>query len=62
MAPIEPLKDSTPSPWKRARKEAVKNKLKEKAWLQKERNMATGVGASELRNSSISQEVDSTVL
>ena len=39
-------------------KEDAKNKLREEAWLQRQRNMATGVGASEPRRSSISPEVE----
>ena len=32
-APVEPSRDSTPSPLRRAKKEATDNKLKEEAWL-----------------------------
>ena len=39
-------------------KEAAENKLKEEAWLQRQRNMATGVGTSKPKSLSISQEVE----
>ena len=52
--PTKPSRDSTPSPLKRAKKEVAENKLREEAWLQKQRNMAIGVGASEQRSSIIS--------
>ena len=51
---LEPSRDSTPSPLRRARKEVAKNKLRKEAWLQKQRNLAAGVEASEHRSSSIS--------
>ena len=57
-APIIPLRDSTLSPIKRSRREAKESKLREEAWLQKQRNRATGVEAFEQRSSSISQEVE----
>ena len=53
-----PSRDSTPSPLRRARGEAVENKLREEALLQKQRNLAAGVGASKPRSFSISQEVE----
>ena len=34
-APIEPSRNSTPSPLRRTKKEPVENKLREEAWLQK---------------------------
>ena len=43
--PTAPSRNSTPSPLRRARREATKNKLREEAWLQKQRNLATGVKA-----------------
>ena len=43
---------------RRAKKKAIENKLREEAWLQKQKNIATGIGASEQRSSSISLEVD----
>ena len=55
---MEPSKDSTSSPLRKAIREATKNKLKEEAWLQKQRNIANGIGASQQRSSSISLEVD----
>ena len=57
-APAEPSIDSTPLPLRRNMKEGTENKLREEAWLQKQRNIATGIGASEQRSSSISLEVD----
>ena len=44
---IPPLKDSTPIPLKRARMEAQENRLRGEAWLQKQKNKAIGIGASE---------------
>ena len=57
-APVEPSRDSTPSPLRRAKKEATNNKLREEAWLQNQKNVAGSIGASEQRSSSISSEVD----
>ena len=54
QVPIEPSRDSTPFPLRRARREDTANKLKEEARLQKQRNLAIGVGASEPRSSSFS--------
>ena len=51
-------RNSTPSPLRRVRREAKKNKLREEVWLQRQRNLTTGVGALEPRSSSISQEVE----
>ena len=51
---VELSRDSTPPPLSKARKEVVENKLREEAWLQKQRNLATGIGASEQRSSSFS--------
>ena len=34
-APVTPFRNYTPSPLRRARREAEENKLKEEAWLQK---------------------------
>ena len=39
-------------------REAAKNKLKEEAWLQKQRNVVADIGASQQRNFSASLEVD----
>ena len=55
---VDPSRDSTPSSLRRAKKEAAMNNLKEKTWLQRQRNIATGGGASKPRSSSISQEVE----
>ena len=38
-------------------REAVENKLKEEAWLQKQKNVVAGISASEQRRSSIYLEV-----
>ena len=54
----EPSRDSTPSSLRRVKREAIENRLREEAWLQKQKNLATGIGASEQRSSSISPEVD----
>ena len=40
-APAAPFRYSTPSPIRRAQREAEENKLRERAWLQKQRNLAT---------------------
>ena len=37
MAHVEPSKDSTPSPLRIALRETTKNKLREEAWLQKQK-------------------------
>ena len=53
------LRDSTPSPLGRARREAEEeNKLRKVTWLQRQRNLAIGVGTSKPRSSSISQVVE----
>ena len=54
----EPSRDSTPSPLRQAQREAIENKLREEAWLQKQKNLAIGIGAFEQISSSISLEVD----
>ena len=53
-------RDSTPSPLRKAKREATKHKLREEACLRKQRNMAAGVGASTsaARCSFISLKVD----
>ena len=55
---VEPYRDSTPSPLRRVMRETAENKLKEEAWLQKQRNIAVSVGASQQRSSSTSLEMD----
>ena len=57
-APVEPSKDSTPSPLRRAKREAIKNKLREEAWLKKQRNLATGIGGLKPRSSYVSLKVE----
>ena len=57
-APAIPSQDSTPTPFRRSRREAEETKLRKEAWFQRQRNRATRVGASEPRSSSISQEVE----
>ena len=59
-APAVPSRDSTPSPLRRAKRKTVKNRLREEAWLQKQKNKVAVVGASArgTMSSSISLEVD----
>ena len=59
-APAEPSRDSTPSPLRKAKKEAAEKKLREEAWLHKQKNKATSVRAlvGGAMSSSISLEVD----
>ena len=55
---IAPSQELTPSPLKKARIEAQENKLREEAWLSKQKNKATSIGVSEQRRSSLSQEAE----
>ena len=55
---VDPSRGFTPLPLRKAKKETTENMLKEEAWLQRQRNMAIGVGAFELQSSYISQEVE----
>ena len=57
-ASAEPSRDSTPSPLRRAKRDAVENRLRKKARLHKQKNLATSIGVSDQRSSSISLEVD----
>ena len=57
-APAEPSRDSTPSPLRKAKRETTETRLREETWLQKQKNLATGISALEQRSSSISLEVD----
>ena len=57
-SPAEPSRDSTPSLLRRAKRETLENNLREEAWLQKQRNLATSIGASEQRSSLIAPKVD----
>ena len=58
----EPFRDSTPLLLRGSKREATENKLREEARLQKKKNLATVVGDSKPRSSSISLEVDQQVV
>ena len=57
---MEPSRDSTPSALRRTLLEAAENRMREEAWVQKQKDKAAGVGASTggTRSSSTSLEVD----
>ena len=57
---MQPSRESTPSPVRRALLEAAQNRMRLEAWMQKQKDKAAGVGASAggIRSSSASLEVD----
>ena len=59
-APVQPSRESTPSPIRKALLEVVQNRMISEAWVQKQKDRAAGVGASAgaIRSSSASLEVD----
>ena len=43
--PVEPSRESNPSSVRRALLEAAHSRMRSRAWMQKQKNKATGVGA-----------------